>query len=49
MTTTKYEVGYDDQGSLYKYELDSDGIVIRKNKKLVTKVGDSRTKRKQGY
>lgn len=49
MTTTKYEVGYDDQGSLYKYELDSDGIVIRKNKKLVTKVGDSRTKSKQGY
>ena len=43
MTTTKYEVGHNSDGSLYTYELDSDGIVIRKNKRLLTNVEDSRT------
>jgi hypothetical protein len=49
MATTKYEVGYSSDGSLYKYELDSDGMVIRKNKKILTPKEDPRTKSRKVY
>jgi retron-type reverse transcriptase len=49
MTTTRYEIGYDQNGNLYRYEIDHDGIVIRKNKKLLISKDDSRTRTKQVY
>jgi len=47
MANRYYERGHNSDGTEYMYETDVDGILIRKDKKILTAKEDSRTRSKK--